>query len=368
MNETWLAHSDLFNEHWIIETKPWVRSLGWFEDFSEMVKSSKGWVQLGDYELTPMDYVNIVDAVDAEKKLYQYRDGDWAHIEIPLVFVVTQGENQIIVGWAGSKETLEKWKKESENPWDWPEKVVAECVPLVALHMTDSDMVRKTDKPPIPVFFASNGESNADENWEHLVKMVPWAMRMDNIYPRRKMFHRCVDLCSEHDQFFVVTGKNFVTDRSVFNFPVSDFRGKHVVFQAKNMSNRLEYGHMGVVCYDKELVLSTPENFGLDFTGYSPTELIPRTVSEARFATTPFEAWRTAFRECVKLTLNYDTNSKKWLDRWLAFAEGDHSDWVLKGAEDGHAFAEAHREDRTMLRKSENWEWLSDYYMEKYDN
>lgn len=364
-NESWLGHTDLFTKHWIVEKKHWVRSLGWVDDFIDTVRDAGGWVQAGDKELTTLDYINIIDAVGSEQKLYRYDGGTWEHISGPVVFVVTKDDQKFIVGWAGDAKTINKYKKESDNAWDWPEKIIVEIDPVVALY------VAKPEPKPenkVPVFFISNGESNADENWQHLVKLCPRALRIDKIKGgRRAVFHKCVDMANGAEQFFVVTGKNYVTDKTIFDYPVKDTKNAHVVFYAKNMSNRLEYGHMGVVCYNTNLVLNTPENFGLDFTQYSNIHTIPRTVSEARFATTPYEAWRTAFRETVKLTLRYGTDNEMWLDRWLAFAEGENSEWVLKGAEAGHQFAEQHRDNKDMLKNTENWDWLEKHFKCEYE-
>lgn len=367
-NETWLAHSDLFSKYWTIETKPWVRSLGWFTDFMETVKDAKGWAQAGEKELTAFDYIDIIDSPLSEKKLYRCINGvTWEHILGPILFVVRKDHEQLFVaGWAGERRMIEQAKKISDDPWDWPDKSIIEINPVIALHTLK--VVRDVKKDVVPVFFASNGESNAEENWEHLVKLCPRAVRISGIDGRRKMFHRCVDLAGNAKQFFLVTGKNYVTDASVFDYPVETITDAHIIFHAKNMSNRLEYGHMGVVCYNSNLVLNTPEDFGLDFTQYSKTVTVPRTVSEATFATTPYEAWRTAFREVVKLTLQYTADSHLWLDRWLAFAEGPHSDWVLKGAKTAYKYTEEHRHDKEMLRNTESWAWLEQYFTENFQN
>lgn len=359
--ETWLAHSDLFTKHWIIETKPWVRSLGWFTDFEQTVRDSKGWAQAGEKELTIYEYVNVLEEKGAERKVYRHIDGKWEHISSPLVFVVRKNDEQVfIAGWTGDAKTIHEYKAISPNAWDWPEKIIVEVDPIAAIHTLKFEKNKKL--PDIPVFFASNGETNADENWEHLQKMHPSAIRIDGINGRRNMFLRCVDLSGDASHFFVVTGKNKVTDRTVFDFPIKDMPRAHIVFNAKNMSNRLEYGHMGIVAYNVDLVLSTPENFGLDFTSYSPIHTVPRTVSEATFATSPFEAWRTAFRETVKLTLRNTINDQHWLARWLAFAEGTHSNWVLIGAKDGHDFALRFKDSPDELNKTVDWNWLEEYF------
>lgn len=363
-NESWLAHSDLFNKHWIIETKPWARTLGWFTDFELTTRDAKGWAQAGEKELTIYEYVNVLEEKDATKKIFRYRNCEWEHISSPLIFVVRKDEEQVfIAGWAGDPKVIREYQSVDVDPWAWPDKVVVEVDPTSALHVLKTD---RKKLPDVPVFFASNGESNADENWEHLVKMCPRAIRIDGINGRRNMFLRCVDLAGETaTHFFVVTGKNKVTDKTVFDYTINRNTPRaHIVFNAKNMSNRLEYGHMGVVAYNIDLVLSTPENFGLDFTSYSPIHTVPRTVSEATFATSEFEAWRTAFRETVKLTERNTINDRHWLARWLSFAEGTNSNWVLTGAKDGHEYAVRYKDSPEELRKSVDWKWLEEYYTE----
>lgn len=365
-NESWLAHSDLFKKYWVIETKPWVRSLGWFGDYMETVKDADGWAQAGEKELSVFDYVQIVDQPLAEKKLYRCSNGaTWEHISGPVLFVVRKDAEQVfIAGWAGERKIIEKMKKESDDPWQWSEKMIVEINPVSAVRTVSRTKSTKSRHQGVPVFFVSNGESNADDNWKHLTKLYPKAIRINGIDGRRKMFHRCVDLAEGASQFFVVTGKTYVTDVSVFNYPVETIKDAHVVFQAKNMSNRLEYGHMGIVCYNSNLVLNTPANFGLDFTQYSKTVTIPMTVSEARFATTPFEAWRTAFREVVKLSMSYSTDAHLWLQRWTAFAEGENAEWVMTGAREGQEYAEKHKEDKDELRKTVDWNWLRGHFDE----
>lgn len=247
-NETWLAHSDLFKKYWVVETRAWVRSLGWFTDYMETVKDADGWAQAGEKELRVHDYVQIVDTPLAEKKLYRCVNGiSWEHITGPVLFVVRKDAEQVfIAGWAGERTIIEKMKKESDNPWEWSEKMIVEVNAESAIRTVPT--IRKPRATGIPVFFLSNGESNADMNWNHLIKLYPKAIRVDGIVKRRKAFHRCVDLAGDARQFFVVTGKNYITDVTVFNYPVHTTSDAHVVFQAKNMSNRLEYGHMGIVC------------------------------------------------------------------------------------------------------------------------
>jgi len=371
--ENWLVHSDLFQKHWIIETKSWARNLGWFSSIIEQVRLDTGWSLFGNVELSVTDYVSIIDAPGSEKILYKYNNGDWTYIRGPVLFVIKKNEDETyIAGWAGDKKTITQCKKKYSSPWEWPNLNTIEIIPTIAnsgfIPFVEGGNFTPSDtKVKLPVFFLSNGETNAEENWEHLHRICPRAVRVDRVTPRRNAFLKCAELAGNTSYFFVVTAKNLITDTTVFDYtPDNSVPYAHIMFQARNMSNRLEYGHMAVGCYNKALILSTPEVFGLDITEYGKIYPVPITVSDAYFATTPLEAWRTAFREAVKLTLKDTILTNKWLNRWESYAEGEYSDWVLRGAADGKEYALDHRYDIEALLQTERWDWLETFFKEKY--
>jgi hypothetical protein len=323
-------------------------------------RNSNGWAYFGTRELKLDQYVNIIDAEDSWKKLYLRKGLLWTHISAPILFTVKKNENEtFIAGWAGPKDLIETLKKTSTNPWDWkgltPIEVDASAaIPSIKL------VWKNTPKINLPVFFTSNGETNAEENWHRLKSVCPRAERIDGIWGRRNVFLECAR-STEATHFFVVTAKNYVTDPTVFDYPLdSEFKVEHMVFLAKNMSNGLESGHMGIVCYNRMSVLNTPENFGLDFTQYTKTFTIPFVVSEARFATSAFEAWRTAFREVVKLTVQdpHPKNIHPAIHTWMNTAYGPNNMWVLLGAQHGHDYAMNHLDDEEGLLKTVDWKWL----------
>jgi hypothetical protein len=219
-----------------------------------------------------------------------------------------------------------------------------------------------------PVFFVSNGESNAEENWKQLSRLYPSAIRITGVNGRWNMFDRCADLSNGKD-FFVVTGKNWVTNPEIFAFQPDPLAKQHWVFQAYNVTNNLMYGHMGIVLYNYECIRNTPRNFGLDFTMFSPVHEVPVVASEARFATSPYEAWRTAFRECVKLTtyIDQDPNAKWRLETWRTRAKGPNAAWSLMGANDGYEYAKMYSGiSSEKLRLTVEWDWLRKVWEDKY--
>jgi hypothetical protein len=363
-NESWLLHSDLFKKHWVVETKSWVRNLGWLSSVIDKAKLDNGWLLFGESEISIMDYVNIIDAPDADKTLYMNKFKEWSYMKGPLLLILRKNDDEVyIAGWAGDKKQLQTFKKKYDSPWDWPGINTIEVNPIA---VNKGFFQKSTEK--FPVFFLSNGETNADENWEHLKRICPRAERIDGITPRRETFLQCAEIADTSPYFFVVTGKNKVIDQSVFDYtPDESVPEAHIIFQAKNMSNGLEYGHMAIGCYKTSIVLNTPEIFGLDFTEYGKIYPVPLTVSRATFATSEYEAWRTAFREVVKLTIKDSNITKKWLERWLSYAEGDYSEWVLRGANDGNEYAIQYKDNTDNLLNTERWEWLREYFTERYE-
>ncbi len=71
--------------------------------------------------------------------------------------------------------------------------------------------------------------------------------------------------------------------------------------------------------------------------------------------------WRSAFRECVKLTLGRerDPDAQRRLDSWLHPIEGSDFMLVAKlGAEQGKQFAIKHKDNAEQLNKINDYEWL----------
>jgi hypothetical protein len=74
-------------------------------------------------------------------------------------------------------------------------------------------------------------------------------------------------------------------------------------------------------------------------------------------------AWRTAFREVIKLmTTLPDVESEYRLNKWLN-VNSDEADpqWSQFGAEDAEEYYNSVNGDFAELRKSYDWAWLASY-------
>jgi len=214
----------------------------------------------------------------------------------------------------------------------------------------------------LDVVYVSNGEKNANLNWERLQKLCPRAKRIDGVNGRAQAYKACAEV-SETEWFLNVFAKCWVHDDFDFNWQPDYLQNdKHYIFNAHNTVTGLTYGHMGIIAYHKQLVLDC-ETWGLDFTLSMPHTSVPITASTADYATTPYETWRTAFREAVKLTQQQDPQSQYRLNAWLNVGNGEFGEWSMSGARDAVDFVATGQD----LQLSFEWAWLKETFDSLYN-
>ena len=166
--------------------------------------------------------------------------------------------------------------------------------------------------------------------------------------------------------FFMVFAKLAVDQRFDWNWQPDYFQEpKHYIFNSHNPLNGLEYGHQGMIAYNKKLVLEN-NNPGLDFTLSQMHESVPLLSGTAHFNTNEWQTWRTAFREVVKLKHFMATmptvETEHRLNTWLTVSNGDFAEWCLKGAADAIDYYRSVDGDYEMLKLSFEWDWLRDKF------
>jgi hypothetical protein len=218
------------------------------------------------------------------------------------------------------------------------------------------------------VIFISNGETIAEQNWQHLVSICPRARRSDGVTGRERAYKAAAELSST-PWFYAVFAKTEVYPTFKFDFqPDRMQQPKHYIFHSRNPLNGLEYGAMNVNLYNRQLVLDTQP--GIDFTLSAAHEVVPVCISTTRFNTDPWVTWRSAFREVLKLKLEVDQGAdveiQYRLKTWLTVAEGDNAEWCLAGGQDAINYYTSVNGNYEKLSLSFDWLWLQDYYYGLY--
>ena len=218
------------------------------------------------------------------------------------------------------------------------------------------------------VVFISNGEPMAEDNWQALARICPWAKRSDGVTGREAAYKAAAGL-SATPWFYAVFAKTEVLPTFEFDFVPDYFQEpKHYIFHSRNPLNGLEYGAMNINLYNRQLVLETEP--GLDFTLSKAHEVVPVCASISRFNTDPWITWRSAFRETMKLqrevVLGAGVEIQHRLETWCTVAEGENAEYCIQGALDGVEYHDAVGGDYEALKLSFDWAWCQEYYYNKY--
>jgi len=235
----------------------------------------------------------------------------------------------------------------------------------------DYPVINKTQRnighdEPLDIVFISNGESMANENWEHLNAAHTGTnriVRVDGVNGRVAAYHAAAE-ASTTPWFFAVFAKLWVEPEFDWTWQPDRLQEpKHYIFHAGNPVNGLEYGHQAMIAYNKKLVLANAGQ-GLDFTLDSAHEVVPVVSGVAMYCEDPWTCWRTAFREALKLRASLPNIENEYrLKAWLREDSGTiaNGHWSHKGAQDAMEFYDSVNGDFDELKKSYDWAWLSSY-------
>jgi hypothetical protein len=221
---------------------------------------------------------------------------------------------------------------------------------------------------PLDIIFISNGEPDEELMFRHTEYMTNSDVKWIRGVNGRIAAYQAAARASSTPWFFAVFAKLEVLGGS---FPWYEWQPdywqepKHYIFNAKNALNGLEYGHQGMIAYNKKLVLEN-NNPGIDFTLSQPHESVPILSGIAQFNQDPWTTWRTAFREVLKLKYFMATQptleTEYRLDTWLTVASGDYAEWCLRGASDAVEYYNEVDGEYDKLLLSFDWKWLLDRF------
>jgi hypothetical protein len=196
---------------------------------------------------------------------------------------------------------------------------------------------------PFDIFFVSYNEPNADANWERLRSKFPNSKRVHGIKGIHNAHRRCAEL-SYTSMFWTVDGDTAVDDNFEFDrfIPIWDMKYLHLWY-SRNPVNGLAYGYGAVKLWPTTAVLEFDKNW-LDFTtSVGNIKIVDEVIATSAFNTDAESAWRSGFREAVKLCVNVSTvDDDESLQRLLAWLTVllpvDYAVDTHRGAIDGVEF------------------------------
>jgi len=219
------------------------------------------------------------------------------------------------------------------------------------------------------VVFISYNEVNADENYNKLVIKCPRAKRIHGVKGIHQAHIKAAELCNT-EMIWVVDGDAVIEDEFDFNLVMSSYDIDCVhVWRSKNPINDLEYGNGGVKLLPRELTLSMNVD-SLDMTTSISNKFkaMEKVSNVTAFNVDAFASWRSAFRECCKLSSRvierqYEEETQQRLDIWCTVgADKPYGEYALRGAKEGRAYGLEHKNNSAVLVNINNFEWLQEKF------
>jgi len=223
------------------------------------------------------------------------------------------------------------------------------------------------------IFFVSYNEPTADENWNRVLARFPTARRIDGIKGIDRAHRRCAEL-AESDMFWTIDADTILDDDWNFDFIPPDYDRKYLhIWHSRNPVNGLEYGWGAVKLWPTAAVLQFDGNW-LDFTTtVGNIKMVPRSIATSAFNSDAYSAWRSGFRETVKLCYNVATSEQgESLDRlltWLTVANDvAYAHDTVQGASSGlEYFLECTTtSSATGIKNINDFEWLIDRFSKRH--
>ena len=218
------------------------------------------------------------------------------------------------------------------------------------------------------IFFISCGEPFADEHFELLKTRFPMTQRVNGV---RGIYaaHKVAAIKSKTKHFWVVDADTLVSDKFQFNFKVDpvEFDVVHI-WHSKNDINDITYGNGGIKLLPKFLFDIEHTNKIDITTGLSDQiKILPELASTHSISKTPYIAWRTGFREAVKLTLQDDVDSQQRLQTWMTKGlSKTNGGYAVLGAKAGNKYALSNSLNKLKIAKINDYAWLHSQFKEAY--
>jgi hypothetical protein len=218
------------------------------------------------------------------------------------------------------------------------------------------------------VIFLSNGEDNADRNWELTKEKAPRAKRVDRVQGLHQAFLASANAAST-DMFWLVDADCLLVDSFTFDYAPDNLDAVYV-FRSKNPVNDLVYGHGGVKLLPRRRFIDTYSTNKIDVTTGSAQKYVAVNVLSniTEFNVNPEITWRTAFRECAKLAGNAieAVPSPATLERLKVWCSVGHDrpygKECIAGANAGREYGEDNCGNSDALLKINDFGWLRDQY------
>lgn len=220
------------------------------------------------------------------------------------------------------------------------------------------------------IVFISYQEPSADANYAALKARFPIATRVHGV----KGIHQAHIQAAKQaftPMIWIVDADAHIVDDFDFSYiPNRNNRDAVHVWRSCNPINDLEYGYGGIKLFPRLHTINMDTSMPDMTTSISDKFVAVKKVSNiTAFNTGEFETWKSAFRECCKLSSKVigrqkDDETNKRLHTWCTVgADRAYGTYAIAGAKAGAAYGTRNQGNIDALKMINNFEWLK----EKFD-
>jgi hypothetical protein len=243
------------------------------------------------------------------------------------------------------------------------------------LHEYSPKLLLKDKSKPVhfDIVFIHNNEPQHEENYQTLLSAVegkPNRVKVIAGVQGRNQAYKAAANIIDTEYFYAVFAK-IKTDPSFgFNFIPDTLKSpRHYIFDCYNPVIDYTYGHQAILLYNKKMVLENTGT-GLDFTLSQQHDHVKLLSAQTTFYQDPLVAYRTAFREIVKLLhaqkIKPTVEGNHILSKWYTESDMLNANYVRDAYIDAVEFVKKYSEDFEKLFQSYEWEFVDSLYQRRY--
>ena len=210
------------------------------------------------------------------------------------------------------------------------------------------------------IIFISYNELDADNNFNSLKERFPLAKRVHGVKGIHQA-HIAAAKKSFTKMFWAVDADAIILNSFNFDHRVSDWDLDVVhVWRSRNPINNLSYGYGGVKLLPKQLTINMDTSTtDMTMNISNKFKAMEEVSNITAFNTDAFSTWRSAFRECCKLTVINNEESLSRLGAWCELNDdAPYGFYAYSGALAGKAYGEKNASNKEALAKINDFTWL----------
>ena len=216
------------------------------------------------------------------------------------------------------------------------------------------------------IIFISYNEAQADDSWKTLKDRFPYAKRIHGVKGIHQAHIEAAKVAVT-DMLWIVDADAIVLDSFDFSY-IPDITNQDTVYvyTSINPINGLEYGNGGVKLFPRLATVNMDTTTNDMSTSISDKFKVVDEISNiAAFNVDEFSTWRSAFRECAKLSSKtikgqVDDETNERLRIWTTVGKDKpFGEYCINGARAGMEFGLSNSSDLNLIN---NFDWLENQF------